>query len=260
MTEWDAANYARRSSLQESMAAEVLSLLHLSGHERVLDIGCGDGRITAQIASRLTTGSVLGVDSSQHMIDFASAHHAQQPHLKFETANAGRLPFHDEFDLIVSFNALHWLPDPNPPLQSIRASLKPNATAQLRLVPDGERKSLETVLEETRRLPRWSRYFDDFRDPYLHITPHQYAQAAERNHLRVQSLNTSSHSWDFQSRENFFAFGQVTFVEWTRRLPEPEKPAFITDVLDRYQNVAAGSSTDRNTFKFYQLDVTLVPA
>ena len=260
MTEWDAANYARRSSLQESMAAEVLALLHLTGNERVLDIGCGDGRITAEIAARLPNGSVLGVDFSQHMIDFATQQHCAVPNLKFQTANAANFPFRHEFDFIVSFNALHWLPNPDPPLQSVRAAMKSTAQAQLRVVPDGERKSLETVLEETRKSSRWSSYYDNFHDPYLHLTPDQYAAAAQRNGLRVQRLHTSSHSWDFQSREDFFAFGQVTFVEWTRRLPNQEIPAFINDVLDRYAAATASSPAEQNSFKFYQLDVTLSPA
>ena len=55
MTEWDASNYARRSALQETMAAQVLALLKFTGHERVLDIGCGDGRITAEIATACRT-------------------------------------------------------------------------------------------------------------------------------------------------------------------------------------------------------------
>jgi len=258
MTEWDAADYVCRSSMQEAMATEVLALLHLQGSERVLDIGCGDGRVTAEIASRLPHGVILGVDASRDMIAFASQH-ATRPNLRFRIANAANLPFHNEFDLIVSFNALHWLPDPDPPLRCIRAAMKPASHAQLRLVPDGERKSLETVIEETRKSPRWAHYFQDFHDPYLHLTPQQYAQAAERNGLHVDRIHTSSKSWDFQSRENFFASCNVTLVEWTRALPPAEKPAFINDVLDRYQQVAADTPAEAHCFKFYQMDLTLTP-
>jgi trans-aconitate 2-methyltransferase len=52
MTEWDAAEYFRRSSLQEAMAEEVRALRDLEGSERILDVGCGDGKITAQVAAR----------------------------------------------------------------------------------------------------------------------------------------------------------------------------------------------------------------
>jgi trans-aconitate 2-methyltransferase len=255
MTEWDAANYVRRSSLQESMGQEVLGLLQLNGSERVLDIGCGDGRITAEIAARVPQGSVLGVDASHEMIAFAAKRNERN--LQFQVANAAHLHFHDEFDLIVSINALHWLPDPDPPLRGIRAAMKPHAIAQLRLVADGPRKSLETVIEETRKSPPWAPYFDNFYDPYLHLTPEQYAQAAQRNGLRVTRMHTASKFWDFQSRENFFASCQVTLVEWTRRLPQQEKGNFINNVLDNYRKVAADTPAEANTFKFYQMDVTL---
>jgi trans-aconitate 2-methyltransferase len=262
MTEWDAVGYARRSGLQGAMADEVFALLDLKGSERVLDIGCGDGRITAEIAARVPRGSVVGVDRSHDMISFASRHFRPEvrPNVRFEVADAGSLPFREEFDLVVSFNALHWLPEQDTALRSIRAAMRFDGLAQLRLVPAGERKSLEDVLEDTRLSSRWVRYFLEFHDPYLHLTPEQYGAAAERNGLHVRRIHAEAKAWDFKSRSAFFDFGSVTFVEWTRFLPESEKPAFVSDVLDRYRSVAADGPDEENTFKFYQMDVTLVPA
>src|SRR5438552_18243711 len=110
MTEWDAAEYSRRSSLQEAMAQEVLALLDLKGSERILDVGCGDGKITAQIASRASKGSVVGVDPSRDMISFARSHFgpATLPNLRLEVAGARHLSFPDEFDPELCCNALHW--------------------------------------------------------------------------------------------------------------------------------------------------------
>lgn len=242
------------------MADEVLALLDLKGSERILDIGCGDGRITAEIAERVPRGFVVGVDRSHEMISFASSHFgsALRPNIRFVVADARSLQFHEEFDLVVSFNALHWLPDQDAALRSIRDAMKSDGLAQLRLVPAGERKSLENVLEETRLSSRWLHYFQTFHDPYLHLTPEQYQAVAERNGLRVRHVQTEAKAWDFKSRAAFFAFGSVTFVEWTRFLPEPEKPAFVTDVLDRYQSVAADRPGEDNTFRFYQMDIVLV--
>jgi trans-aconitate 2-methyltransferase len=73
MTEWDAPEYAQVSELQKAMAEEALALLELKGTERVLDVGCGSGRITAEIAARGPRGSALGVDSSADMIAFRIA-------------------------------------------------------------------------------------------------------------------------------------------------------------------------------------------
>jgi trans-aconitate 2-methyltransferase len=261
VTEWNASEYDRLSALQATMAEEVLSLLQLRGTERVLDLGCGNGKITGEIAARVPQGSVIGVDASADMIAFAASHSdaALHSNLEFRVADARHLPFHEEFDLIVSFNALHWIPDQALALQSIRAAVKSDGMAQLRLVPKGERKSLENVIEETRLSPRWIQYFDAFHDPYLHLTPEQYGELAERQGLRVLHTQTAAKSWDFQSRAAFQAFGSVTFVEWTQHLPEAERAAFVTDVLDRYRKVAADAPGEENLFRFYQMDIVLSP-
>jgi ubiquinone/menaquinone biosynthesis C-methylase UbiE len=260
MTEWNAADYVEISALQKTMADEALSLLDLGGSERVLDVGCGDGRITAEIAQRVPRGFVVGADPSSEMIAFASARFAPSslPNLRFQVADARQLPFCVEFDLAVSFNALHWIPQQDQALRSIHSVLTPGGKAQLRLVPKGERKSIENVLEETRLSARWAEYFRSFHDPYLHLTPEQYSQLAQQNDFRVLRQHTKLKTWDFKSRDAFFAFSWVTTVEWTRMLPAKEdKRAFITHVLDRYRSVAADRPEEANTFKFYQMDITL---
>ena len=257
MTEWNAAGYEHVAGLQQAMAAEALSLLDLKGTECVLDLGCGTGKITAEIASRVPQGNVVGVDSSAEMIAFATKQFGARPNLRFETNDIRCLPFREEFDLVVSFNALHWIREQEKALHSIREAMKRDGLAQLRLVPDGKRKSLETVIEETRLSSGWARYFRQFHDPYLHLTLVQYRELAEANGLHVRSINTRDKAWDFKTRSAFTAFGQVTFVEWTKFLPEVEKLAFINDVLDRYQLEVASESGEENTFKFYQMDVTL---
>jgi trans-aconitate 2-methyltransferase len=113
-------------------------------------------------------------------------------------------------------------------------------------------------VEETRGTSKWSGYFQDFRDPYLHLTSDEYAAIAERNGFRVLRVNTKDHAWDFGSRAAFAAFCAVGCVEWTRRLPEAERPEFINDVLNRYRTVAADGGGEENTFKFYQMDIGLL--
>jgi trans-aconitate 2-methyltransferase len=260
MTEWDALGYSRCSSLQEAMAQQVLALLELKGSERVLDVGCGDGKITAAIAARVPQGSVLGIDPSRDMISFAQSHYAPPPthNLRFKIGDARSLSFQSEFDLVVSFNALHWIPDQDKALRSIRSALISGGKAQLRLVPAGQRQSLEEVVEETRRAVRWNSYFQKFHDPYLHLTPEEYAALAERNGFQVLQLLMEDQTWDFRSRRAFAAFSAVGCVAWTGRLPAAERVDFINDVLDRYRTVAADGSEEGHTFKFYQMDVSLL--
>ena len=126
-------------------------------------------------------------------------------------------------------------------------------SAHLRLVPRGERKSLEDVLEETRSSPRWAPAFEEFHDPYLHITAEEYRALAEAHGLRVVDQYVQDKAWDFGTRDDFFAFASVTTVAWFSRLPQEARPAFLDDVLQRYAAVVG----DDHTFRFYQMNVQL---
>jgi trans-aconitate 2-methyltransferase len=261
VTEWDARRYDQVDSLQKWIADKHLANLELDGTERVLDIGCGEGKVTAEVAQRLAHGSVLGIDPSTRMISFARSHFPkdQHPNLGFEVADARTLPYRNAFDLVISFNALHWVHDQDAALRGIRTALRASGRTFLQFVPQGSRKCLEDVIEETCRSERWVRYFDErHRPPYVHFTPEEYAQLAERSGLRVERLERELYSWDFGGREAFAAWADVTFVEWTRRIPKDEHASFIAEVLDGYERIDEPARP--GFFQFYQMEVVLRPA
>jgi trans-aconitate 2-methyltransferase len=261
VTEWDAKRYDKVDSLQKWLADKHLARLELDGAERVLDIGCGEGKITAEIAQRVANGSVLGIDPSTRMISFARSHFPRSayPNLGFEIADARALPYRGAFDLVVSFNALHWVHDQDAVLRGIRAALKRGGRTFLQFVPQGSRKCLEDVIEETCRTERWAHYFGERHGPpYVHFTPEQYTELAERSGLRVERLERDLCSWDFGDREGFADWADVTFVEWTKKIPKDEHALFIAEVLDSYERI--DETARPGLFQFYQMEVVLRPA
>ena len=259
MTEWNAEGYERISALQRQMAAEALALVQFSGSERVLDVGCGNGQVTARVAKLVPQGEVVGVDASARMITFAvgSAETNYLANLQFKVCDARDLPFRSEFDCAVSFNAMHWIPDQERALRSLYAALRPGAWAQLRLVPRSLRPSIEDVLEETRSSSRWTEYFSGFADPYLHLTEDSYTQLAVSCGFKLLEHSVIDRSWDFCSREAFEEFGTITFAAWTERLPESSRLVFVRDVLDRYRKTACHAPGEEHLFRFYQMNVRL---
>lgn len=259
---WDPADYARHSSLQKAMASEVLALLELGGSEHILDVGCGDGRLTARVADRVPEGQVLGVDASPDMVAFAAATFVQcasrpRDNLRFEVADARELRYRHAYDLVVSFNALHWVPEQVEALRGIAAALRPAGRAQLRLVVKGEVTSLEAVAEQVRQDSRWAPQFEGFRDPYLRLTAAAYAALAERVGLRVLDQRTNARSWDFKTDAAFFGFCKAGFGAWTRRLMESDADTYVHDVIRSYRLALAAPPEEMNLFRFYQLDITL---
>src|SRR3989304_5312565 len=101
--DWDAADYEQHSAAQQ-WALELIDKLDLRGDEALLDIGCGDGKVTAEIAARLPRGFAVGIDNSEEMIALARSRFraAAHAHLSFVLGDARFLPFRDCFSAVFS--------------------------------------------------------------------------------------------------------------------------------------------------------------
>ncbi len=89
---WSAADYASNSTVQQTWARELIAGLKLRGDERILDVGCGDGKVTAEIARALPKGMAVGVDASPQMIEFAEKTFSL-PNLEFHVMDARDFDF-----------------------------------------------------------------------------------------------------------------------------------------------------------------------
>lgn len=149
------------SSAQYQWAQELVGKLRLSGRERVLDIGCGDGRVTAAIAADLPQGSITGIDNSPEMIRFAQEQFPPALHhnLTFIHMNARYLEFVEAFDVFFSKAALHWIPYQNPLLSGIARSLCPGGRVLLQMAGKGNAAQIFKALTVTLTNPSWEKYF-----------------------------------------------------------------------------------------------------
>lgn len=116
------ATFGRASNLRRM----TVELANIVPGERVLDVGCGTGQLTAHIGQQVgPTGQVIGIDPAAEMVDLARKHF---PNVEFQLAAVERMPFDDDsFDVVVSSLVLHHLPSKLKPaaLQEIRRVLKP---------------------------------------------------------------------------------------------------------------------------------------
>lgn len=106
----DANHYKENSSFQFGVAQELLEGYPFRESHAVLDIGCGDGKITAQIAERVPLGTVVvGVDVSSSMIKFAREKFPEEkyPNLSFRVCNAEDVDYSNHFDMCLSCSCLH---------------------------------------------------------------------------------------------------------------------------------------------------------
>ena len=117
---WDPKLYDDKHAFVWEKAKGVIELLSPKAGERILDLGCGTGHLTAQIAA--TGVDVIGIDRSPEMISQA---HAQFPKLHFEVADARHLLFERQFDAVFSNAVLHWIVEPELVVRSVARALVP---------------------------------------------------------------------------------------------------------------------------------------
>jgi trans-aconitate methyltransferase len=115
---WNTAAYAANGRFVAALASGVVELLAARVGEHILDLGCGDGALTEQIAA--TGAIVTGVDASAAMVAAARARGLHVDH-----ASAARLPYEDQFDAVFSNAALHWIRDATSVLAGVQRALKP---------------------------------------------------------------------------------------------------------------------------------------
>ena len=114
---WNATQYARNGRFVADLAGGVIDLLDPRPSERILDLGCGDGVLTAKIAE--AGSKVKGVDSSPSMVAAA-----QVLGLDAEAVSADALDFNHEFDAVFSNAALHWMRNQDTVLAGVHRALK----------------------------------------------------------------------------------------------------------------------------------------
>jgi trans-aconitate methyltransferase len=234
---WNAQDYAEHSSQQQLWARELIAKLALKRDDRVLDIGCGDGKVTAEIAARVPDGTVLGVDYSEAMITLAQQRHPPQafPNLHFQRQDARSLPFAEEFTVVFSNAALHWVSDHRPVLRGIARSLTSGGKALLQMGGQGNASDIAAACDRVMASSRWSRYFDGFTLPFGFHAPREYGEWLRAAGLMPVRVELFPREMVHHGKEGLTGWLRTThLLPYMERLPGSEREAFIVETVEAY--------------------------
>jgi trans-aconitate methyltransferase len=173
--DWSAERYARNARFVAELGEPVVDWLDPKPGERVLDVGCGDGALTASIVAR--GAEVIGIDSSPSLIEAARARG-----IDARVIDAYALPFRAEFDAAFSNAALHWMLEPDLALAGIRRALVPRGRFVGEMGAQGNVAAISTAILAVLRAhgidgaARWPWYFP---------TPAEYAERLETHNFVV---------------------------------------------------------------------------
>ncbi len=223
----DPEAYRNNSQMQLEWAAELIGRIDLAGDERILDIGAGDGKVTARMANLVPTGFVIGLDLSSAMNQYASQHHRRH-NLTFVKVDLASGPFTQQFDLVTANCALMWIPDQKAVFASIYKSLVPGGQ-MIAVQPGADRTNLSPAAQRVAATPRWAPYFPGFQKQRFYLSPEEC-----KEHLTEAGFELV-HMSEIPTRDHYPSID--AFIEWIRplspfanHLPRPQRDQFLRDV------------------------------
>ena len=250
---WKGDEYAKNSESQKASADDFMQEREFKGTESILDIGCGDGKITAVMASKVPSGSVIGIDISSSMIQAAKHAFPNQKNLSFDIGDAAEVGDHQKFDLITSFTVMQWVLEQAKALHCFEKALKPGGKLWIQM-PTGLPKAMQKALESTIANPRWKAYFAQFSPPWKFYQPDEYRDLLVDAHFTQMRLEVAIKHEYFPSRFVFHGFLKQWFP-YLRPLPTDQKDAFLTDLLDIYLTILPADEEGRVSFIVDRLEV-----
>jgi trans-aconitate 2-methyltransferase len=235
--DFDGEKYAKASGHQKEWGRLIISELSLRGNERVLDLGCGDGALTAELALRVPQGSVLGIDASRGMID--KAKEKESGVLQFRLLNIEDMDFKDELDLIFSNATLHWVKDHEGLLARCGRALKDGGLLRFNFAGDGNCSGFIRTVREVMGRKAFSAFFSGFEWPWFMPRVKEYeallSKCSPFKDCKVWEENADRL---FTRDELVKWIGQPSIVPFLTRLPEKQKAAFRDAVVEEMIDLA----------------------
>lgn len=177
---WNAQGYAANAGFVPALGQPVLALLAPKAGESVLDLGCGDGVLTAEIAK--AGAEVVGVDSSAELLEAAKAKGVEVHLADGQAFDLGRT-----FDAVFTNAALHWMPDGDAVISCVKKHLKPQGRFVGEFGGHGNVAAIVTALlavlqqDDPARAPA--------RHPWFFPTPEQYRGMLEKHGFKVETAD-----------------------------------------------------------------------
>jgi len=233
---WDAKDYRDNSAVQQEWARELITKIRLKGNESVLDVGCGDGKITAEVAKKLPAGSIIGVDNSKEMIDLANTSFPRETYknLLFKLCDAKKINFDNEFDIIFSNATLHWVKNHILVLNGIKKALKKNGKMLLQMGGKGNAKEITKTINLIKNKPEWKDYFINFKFPYNFYGPDEYRIFLDSIGLEINCIELIDKDMTHKGIEGLKGWIRTTWFPYTNRVPENLRNLFIDEIINKY--------------------------
>lgn len=229
--EFDGKKYKMASKPQKEWGNDLISELSLTGTECILDLGCGDGFLTEQLSFLVPKGKAVGIDASVNMISTAQT--LRRKNLQFMHLNINEMHFNNEFDLIFSNAALHWVKDHRRLLENSYKALKTDGSILWDFGGAGNCANFLDIMQKKISEKKYEKYFQDFEWPWFMPSKDQYKNL-------ISSIGFSSYTIKEVNKDRYFSnaseliqwIDQPSIVPFMPCISQEQKETFRQEVID----------------------------
>lgn len=243
--EFDGHKYREAAGHTREWGQRVVEELGLQGHESLLDLGCGDGLVTRRIAERLPSGRVLGIDSSQGMLAAARRLAAESgwpvSRMEFQLQDILDFECREQFDVVFSNAALHWVSDHERVLANAFLALKNGGRLRANFGGQGNCQNFLAVVKELMQEEPFTVQLRDFRWPWYFPAVEEYEQLLESSpfsEFQVWLENTDR--WFTSADEMVAWMEQPSLVPFISALEGIARQRFHDQAVERMLARTAG--------------------
>lgn len=230
--EFDGDKYRKASNHQKEWGEGIISEFSFKGSESILDLGCGEGRLTAALADCVPEGSVVGIDASTNMIATAQKTY-KKTNLAFELFDIDCIEYKEKFDLVFSNAALHWVTDHHKLLGNIFKALKNGGIVRFNFAGDGNCSNFFRVVKKVIKMPEYKEFFINFKWPWFMPEISEYQELVSKFGFSENKVWFENADRNFENKEAIVGWlDQPSLVPFLGFVPDEMKKKFRDCVVD----------------------------
>ncbi len=235
---WDAEKYDAVKAPQIDVGRELISLARVRETDDILDLGCGTGKLTRELAHLASRGSVTGLDPSPEMLEKAQTALADAGNVRFLQASAEDLDVRDRFDLVFSNSTMHWVQDQPRAAQAAHEALKSGGRIAFQFPAKDFCTEFFAAVESAVSDLGYERFFESWKSPW------SFPQEADFASLLADA---GFRSVEVCTREFRLLFGALKdLTDWWASAGLRPYLAALPETAQEYFLEAFGESFERN--------------
>ncbi|MFZ2540008.1 MAG: methyltransferase domain-containing protein [Oscillospiraceae bacterium] len=256
MSDWNSSQYLKFENERTQPAIDLVNRINSNNPKKIVDIGCGPGNSTQVLSLRFPNAHILGVDSSENMIETAKRNYSK---LDFKICDASKdlESLGNNFDIVFSNACIQWIPNHSQLLKSMIKRLKLGGVLAVQ-TPMNHKEPIHKIIGEISTSNKWKAEFQNSRN-FFNLTENEYFDL-------LSSISTQFSIWETTYFHTMKSHNDI--IEWYRgtglrpyldALSHEKKSIFEQEVFEQVVEAYPIQKNGNIIFKFPRLFFTATP-